>query len=305
MKKILLYIILISIYLIIPNKIYAISTDKAKEIINLDRLNNLTLNYNYNDYNFNNTLVKIYYIASINKDLNYQLSNDFIDYQIKINNIKSSYEWDILKQTIASYIEADNIKETIEKSIEDNTLYIDNLKSGLYFIKTEKIDTLDYTLEFDSILINIPDLQEDGTWNYDISIYPKAKEHIKKYDNITYTVIKEWQDNKINRPENIEIEIYKDGLLVDNQILSSNNNWMYKWNTLDDGSTWTVVERNIPTNYNVSISKDNLNFIIINTDSTYQEENPKTSDNIKLSLYLLLASILGIVLSVLGLKSKK
>jgi len=296
MRK-LIYVMFIFISLIIPNNIYAISTDKAKEIIDLDKLSSLTLNYNYGDYNFDNTKVKIYYIASINEEYKYQLSTDFSNYQLKMNNIKSTYEWDLLEQTINAYIEADKIKEMISMSIFDNTVIINDLEPGLYFVKTNKIDTLDYTLQFDSFLINIPDLLEDGTWNYDVYVYPKAEEYIKKYDDITYTVIKEWKDNKENRPKSVEIEIYKDGELVDNQILSSYNNWMYKWNTIDDGSIWTVVERNVPSNYNVSISNDNLNFIIINTDSTYQEDNPKTYDNIKLTLYLLLGSILGIILS--------
>jgi len=304
MRK-LIYVMFIFISLIIPNNIYAISTDKAKEIIDLDKLSSLTLNYNYGDYNFDNTKVKIYYIASINEEYKYQLSTDFSNYQLKMNNIKSTYEWDLLEQTINAYIEADKIKEMISMSIFDNTVIINDLEPGLYFVKTNKIDTLDYTLQFDSFLINIPDLLEDGTWNYDVYVYPKAEEYIKKYDDITYTVIKEWKDNKENRPKSVEIEIYKDGELVDNQILSSYNNWMYKWNTIDDGSIWTVVERNVPSNYNVSISNDNLNFIIINTDSTYQEDNPKTYDNIKLTLYLLLGSILGIILSIIGINLKK
>ena len=295
MKKILITIIIL-INLIKPANVFALSTTIAKEEINNDTNCNVTLNYYYDDYNFDNTNIKIYHIASITKDFQYNLSSKFSSYPIKINGLKTDVELNTLKQTIDSYIIADNIEELASYSIVNNKVNINNLKPGLYFIKTNKIDTKNYTLIFDSFLLNLPELTSDGTWNYNLEVYPKIEEYTPKYEDITYTVTKEWIDNPNTRPKSIEIEIYEDGILVDSHILSSKNNWTYNWITKDDGSTWTVVERNIPKNYNVSITNKNKNFIIINKDSNYKEENPKTLDNINLYFYLLISASIGLIL---------
>lgn len=304
MKKIILSIFFL-ITIIIPIKIYAKLTSDAKEIININKLTNVTLNYNYEDYKFNDINVKIYKIASVDDYFEYKLIDEFKDYKINVNNIKTSDEWDILKETLNSYIKADNIKELNNYLIKDNKVEIKNLKAGLYFIETEKIDNENYTLSFSSHLIHIPDLNEDGYWNYDINIYPKPSKFIPKYEIVEYTVIKEWIDNSKNRPENIEIEIYKDGNLVFNETLSSKNNWTYKWNAEDNGSEWYVVERNIPENYNVSILNNKRNFTIINTKINYEETNPQTSDNINIYFYLLISSFICLILLLISFIKKK
>lgn len=300
MKKIILNM-LILVSLIIPLDVFAKMTSDCKELIDINRLTNLTLNYSYDDYNFDDVSVKLYYIASINKDFDYQLESEFKDYSIIINGIKTHEEWDILKQTLESYIKADNIKELESYSIKDNKVEIENLKAGLYFIETEKIDKEDYTLLFDSFLLNMPDLNEDGYWNYDVDVYPKAQSFTPKYEIVNYTVTKEWKDDKENRPQSIDVEIYKDGEVISNQILSSSNNWTYDWETVDDGSIWTVIERNVPDGYKVSILNSGRNFIIVNTSSNYEESNPQTLDNINLYFYLLIISLIGLVLGIISL----
>lgn len=300
MKKIILNM-LILVSLIIPLDVFAKMTSDSKELIDIDKVTNLTLNYSYDDYNFDDVSVKIYYIASINEDFDYQLESEFKDYNISINGIKTHEEWNILKQTLESYIKVDNIKELESYSIKDNKVEIQNLKTGLYFVETEKIDKEDYTLLFDSFLLNIPDLNEDGYWNYDVNVYPKAQSFTPKYEIVNYTVTKEWKDDKKNRPQSVEVEIYKDGEVISNQILSSSNNWTYEWETVDDGSVWTIVERNVPDGYNVSILNSGRNFIIVNTSSNYEESNPQTLDNINLYFYLLIISFIGLVLGIISL----
>ena len=249
--------IIFVLLIIIPLEVFSLSTTVIKEKIDTNKETNLTLYYNYEDYNFDNTLVKIYNIASITPDFKYELTKDFINYQVKINGIKTIEEWDILEQTLNSYIEADKIKEMYLYSIKNNEVKISNLKPGLYFIKTEKINNNNYIMQFNDFLINIPFLNEEGTWNYNIESNIKVETYTPKYEDITYTVIKEWKDNSKNRPKNIDIEIYKDGVLFESKTLSSNNNWSYSWDIIDDGSKFTVVEKNIEENYQVSIIEKN------------------------------------------------
>lgn len=300
MKKIILNIFFL-ISLLIPPCVSAKLTSDAKELIDINKSSNITLKYNYDDYEFNDVNVKLYRIAAITEDFQYELEDEFKDYEININGIKTNDEWDNLKQTLEAYIKADNILELENYLIKENTVEIKNLKVGLYLIETEVIDTEDYILSFNSHLIHIPNLNDDGYWNYDIEIYPKSNIFTPKYEKVEYTVIKQWEDNKQDRPKSVEIEIYDDENLVFDEILSSENNWTYKWTTEDDGSIWNVVERNVPEGYSVTILNDERNFIVVNTNTNYEENNPQTIDNINLYVYLLIGSFIGLILLVITL----
>jgi len=284
------------ITLIMPCKVFGLSTVDANQKIDIDKECTLTLNYLYDDYNLTDIGVKLYLVSTITPDYQYQISSHFSNYLIKINGLKTDQEWNILKETLNSYITADNVKEEISTTISNNVVEFSNLKPGLYLVKTEKIAIENYELVFDSFLINVPELKEDGSWKYNVTAYPKALEYTPKYEEVIYKVIKEWDDNKENRPESVDIDVYKDGILQTTTVLTKKDNWIYEWKTIDDGSTWTVVERNIKDGYSVSITKRDNTFIIVNKDFSQAEENPNTLDNIGVYFYLFIISLIGIVL---------
>lgn len=301
MKKFFLTTIILITSLITPINVIATSTTNAIEKIDITKNSNLTLNYAYDNHTFNNISVKLYHIATATPDFQYQLISNFSNYPLQINGLTTETEWNHLEQTLEAYIIADDIKETYSQTIEKNTITFSNLTPGLYLIKTPQITTSTYTLQFDTFLISIPNLKENGTWNYDVTVNPKAEEYLPQYKKITYTAVKEWLTRSTPRPQSIDIEIYKDAILIEKQILTSSNNWTYSWQTDDDGSTWTVVERNIPNNYTVSILKEKNTFIILNTDTTYQENSPQTLDNINFYFYLFLGSFIGLILLTISL----
>jgi len=302
MRKIILnlFLVIVSIPLIVCAK----NTFDALEKIDTDKLTNLEINYNYDNYEFNDISVKIYYIASIDENFQYNLENDFKKYNINLNRMKTNDNFNVLKSTLESYIKADNIKELHEYFIKNNKINMNDLKAGLYLIETEKIIEENYTLLFDSFLLNIPDLNELGYWNYDVKVFPKAKTFTPNYELINYTVTKEWNDDKSIRPKSVEVEIYRDGTFAFEQILSSENNWTYEWQTIDDGSIWNVVERNVLDEYSVSILNNERNFIVVNT-SNYKEKNPQTLDNIKIYFYLFISSFIGLFLLLIVLLINK
>ena len=305
MKKILLNVSLIFL-VIFPFKVFALSTTEDKEKTDIYKNASLTLNYDYEDYIFDNTLVNIYYIAQFTSDYQYILSDEFLEYQIEFNGLHTEYDWEILEQTLNSYIETDNIKEKYSLLITNNKIQISDLKPGLYFIKTDKINNKDYLFLFNDFLLSVPYFNDNGLLDNQIVANVKTEIYTPKYENITYSVTKKWKDSDKNRPRSVSIDIYKDNKLVEKRILSQNNNWTYSWDTVDDGSEWNVVERNVTADYKVSILKNDNNFIIINT-SIKEVDNPKTSDNIILFFYLLILSLIGVSLIIINLfiKSKK
>ena len=294
MKKLIINILLVLTF-ILPVKINALSTADAKEVI-VNKNGSLNLEYKYDDYIINSGNVKLYYIASVSKDYQYSLVGDFQELPIEINGIKGIDEWNILEDTITSYVIADGISETSSAVINNNKVYFEDLKTGLYLVITDTIETETYSLSFEPFIISIPNLMEDGTWNYDVYSCPKPYLYTPKYDDVTYTIIKEWRDYKQNRPDAIEVDIYKDSELYESISLNSDNNWTYSFIAKDDGSIFTAVERNVPDGYTVSIDKDDTRIVIINT---HDEEPPKTVDNIYLYFIILLGSILGLISTLL------
>jgi len=301
MRKLCLIILTVFMLLLKINNVNAISTTSANEEIDVDKKVNLTINYHYNELLINNVKVKIYHIASISNDFQYKLNSPFNDYAISFDGINNKDKWDMVKNTLNAYIEADGIKENFTSMIVNNSLELNNLPVGLYLIKTESIDEEAYTLNFDSFLISLPALLENGKWNYEVELYPKGYEYIPKYEKINYRVIKEWEDDGESRPNEINISIYKNNELIEEKTLSSANNWTYEWIGLDDGSIWNVIEKEVPNGYKVSIMKNENNFIVINHDINYEEDNPQTSDNINFYLWIFIISLISLIIMILYL----
>ena len=185
MKRKLINIMLILISLIIPLRVKAISTTEAIKPIDTTINSTLIINYYYDDYNFDNTTVKIYQIASLTSNFQYQLSPKFSNYQSNINNIKTESEWNYLNQTINTYITENNINPDIKQKIKDNQLIVKNLIPGLYFIKTAKITISNSILSIDNTIVNVPTLNEDGIWTYEVEIFPKIEEQIVSQEEVS------------------------------------------------------------------------------------------------------------------------
>lgn len=190
-------ILITLISIMIPINVNAISTDSATEIIDLTKNGNITLNYNYDNMNLDNTGVKIYFVASITNDLKYQLNDNFLEVWEILEGIKNEDKWNDIKEKLNTYIISNDIKETNYMNIYNNKVIIKDLKPGLYFIKTDIVTNNESYLIFDNSLVNVPNLSIDGTWNYEIDIIPKIEEKI----------IANEEDNP-NTGDNISIYFY-------------------------------------------------------------------------------------------------
>lgn len=92
------------------------------------------------------------------------------------------------------------------------------------------------------------------------------------FHSITKTVNKIWNDvgNETNRPEKIEVQLYKDGEPYRESItLNAENNWAYTWYGLPPYNQYSVVELTELENYITTVE----DFTITNT---YMEEPPET-----------------------------
>lgn len=83
------------------------------------------------------------------------------------------------------------------------------------------------------------------------------------FDYEKLTVHKVWDDNSYpERPESVTVTLLKDGEPFEKVTLSEENQWTYTWDQLEELSTWTVEETEVPELYEVSYeTKDTTVFI--------------------------------------------
>ena len=282
-------------------------TVSARDFVEVDRACTLDLTYKYEETCFEGVEIKIYKVASFNVVGEYELAGDFADYAIDVVNVKSQDEWNALSDTLAAYVAADSLVPTkVATTGADGVASFTEIEVGLYLVSgavTTYID--DGTIHYDDFLISVPGLDDEENWIYDIDSVPKPVYHEPVYEEIEYSVVKLWKDagyeNK--RPEGINVDIMKDGELVESIVLTAENNWSYSWIGLDDGSVWQVVERDVPEAYTVTFEQKDFAFMITNT---YIPEEPPTGDSFNAVPYIVAMCVSGALLIVLGvIKSKK
>ena len=130
-------------------------------------------------------------------------------------------------------------------------------------------------------------------------------------DEIELKVLKLWKgdERRNNRPKSIEVEIFKDGESYKKVELSQDDNWSYSWTAKDDGAKWTVIERNTPSGYTMTLEKRGNSFVLTNTytPKTPDEpfDTPQTGDTSNIMLYVILMIVSGSMLIILGIIGKR
>lgn len=299
-KIILLFISLL--LLLIPLNLHAISTDNAEEPILLTQSCELTLVYMANQTPIVSESIRLYRVASVSTGYVYSLTDDFVDTKLTINGITSQSEWNTVRSTIESYVYAKKISShSMQLTNEEGKAIFSAIEPGLYFIPSLIVTIDGFRYYYKSALISLPGINDDGSLNYIISAQPKPDVRPPQSSDLDYSVTKLWKnDSSMIRPKNIEVDIIRNGAVVKTVTLSSDNNWYYSWNAEDDGSIWTVAERNIAEGYKVTIENNQTHFSIVNSFTTPPDEPPPTGDTTKLPLYIFFICLASGVLLIVG-----
>ena len=291
----------------LPSTAYAASTADAKESIVVSNNCSMTLNYVHNQKAFPNMNVQIFHIATVSSDFRYTLKEDIAATNLTVNGVSSTSEWDAMRTTLESYITANNLCADY-KQRTDNTgsARLEYLTPGLYFIMPIQCAADGTYYYFDSTLVALPGLGNDGLWIYDVTVAPKPVIDIPTGDDEEYRVVKLWIDNgnQEKRPTNIEVDIICNGKVVKTVVLSAENNWSFSWTAVDNGAVWQVSEKNVPEGYVMTVEDHTTSFTIINTIPGIPEP-PEMGDTSNIGLYLMLLCVSGMLLVVLGITAKR
>ncbi len=207
---------------------------------------------------------RIYLVASVNEDVEFTPLPPFDGYAIDIRHDTSATEWQTLANTLASYVTADGLQPLTSAVTENGTASFPTLRAGLYLVLGPSVKVGDQRYMPQPTLVVLPNRQSDGWWQYDVQMTPKWDVSDIEYRDLT--VRKVWRDlEQDDRPTSVTVSLYCDGKWYATVILSQKNNWRYTWHNLDSIHTWTIVEREVPTGYYVSISEHEETIVVYNT----------------------------------------
>ena len=285
-------------------------------VVDPDRSCSLTISYTKNGEAFEGLGIEIYRVAEFLENGSCRLLDPFSTYPINIYGVSSQREWQEIAQTIKSYVEKDQIAAyQSQKTDCDGQVFFGNLETGLYMMKGVSVHNQNKVVVFQDFMMYVPALAEND-FDYDVEAKPKSMEYVQPEK---YTVVKLWKDldDSQQRPKSICVEILKDGVLQESVILDSTNNWSYSWDVSEKGGIWSVVEKDVPDGYQVSIVNNQTTFVITNSKGKESSEDTgkpdlkesidpvqptvKTGDTAPFLMYVIILFVAGFGLMLFGI----
>ena len=203
---------------------------------------------------------KVYRVGEFTEE-SIELQGEFEDYSIYVPELTAAALQDAAS-TLENFAVIDRITPDGSAMVyESGVVNFTGLEDGVYLVSGKRL------LSGNKIYTPVP-----------ILIEVKGGEAVTAFAKITarqkptvseqmYRVKKVWQydDAYIQlRPVSIQVEIYRDDVLMETITLDESNDWTYDW-IGDTEGVWRVKEINIAQDYKVVYRNNETQFIIINT----------------------------------------
>ncbi len=279
----------------------------ALQSVDPQKESSLTLTYKHAGVVYSGIEVKIFRVADVKPDFTFDLWGDFEDYPVDIHGVQSQAEWRTIATTLESYAIADGLSPTAAVLTDENGVAkFEKLLPGMYLTMAVRQKTATSVTVFESFVTVIPYPEGEDQFRYDVTAIPKGQTMGLIPGDRMLRVMKQWKDRGYSdsRPESVRVDIYKDGVLFQTVELTEENNWEFNWKMPDDGSDWTVVERNISREYKVTIVENGWTMVVTNVHWA-DEIPPGTGDTVVYWPAVLAMSLCGCGLILLALWKKR
>lgn len=231
---------------------------------------------------------QLYLVATLDEQGNRTVTNSFQKYPVDFE-ANDQKVWKSMADTLEGFIAIDNYQKPIAngKTNQDGTLLFganENLKPGLYLVTGKRHGQDERVYYAKPFLVQLPAKEYNGSWQYAVTAKtkhesvaaPGGKNSGEPYW-ISRKVLKVWDDKgqEAERPQNITVQLLRDGEVYDSVALTDDGNWRYEWPALSKNHRWTVVEKD-SGNYDVCVSQEGITFVVTNTpkEKNPDEENP-------------------------------
>ena len=260
------------------------SVAQAAGSIDLTRKPTLTLTYRDGKTALSGAKFSIYRVADADETGELTVRSEFDEFDLDIRG-KNDRRWREMAQTLESYVLRREFTPT-DSGKTDKTGMLTfptqgkTLAAGLYLVIGERHTQggNDYDAEPFFVLLPTQDL-ENNEWVYDVSANVKfGKTPVPDDgDTVTRKVLKVWDDDGAgdSRPQEITVELLRNGKVYDTVKLSEKNNWRYTWLDLEADARWSVTEKTV-SGYTVSITREGITFVVTNTKKPDRTDTPDT-----------------------------
>ena len=306
----------------------------ASGIIDPTKPVSLSITYKYEDTVIPDTGFDIYYIASVDADLKFTLTEPFKEYPLPSDPSVSQSDWNNYADTLKAYVQSKGIAPDYHKVTDSEGKWsLAGLGSGMYFYFGEKRSMDGYTYINQAGLISLPNLEKvvlpDGKINYrvvyDVTISPKVSRSKNPTPHpggtgggggestvMKKAIIKWMNDDKDNRPESISAHLLKDGVLYETVLLTPGGDWRYTWFNLpkydDKGHKieWTV-SIDPPEGYTYTIQIEGITtvFILSGEEEALKPKDPRLPQTGLLWWPVPVLLSLGVLLVIIGILRRR
>lgn len=195
---------------------------------------------------------KLYKVADETDNGGYTLSDDFSKYPVSLSGKTAA-------STLAAYAARDKIAPTAEAETDnEGEVHFSGLEDGEYLIVGESYieDEKQYIIMPVIVIID-----ESGN---DVVESKYRTRFLSDYPDDTYdlSVLKVWSGSK--GEDEVIAQLLCDGAVYDEVTLNSSNNWRHTWRDLPVYYNWIVVEKYVPSGYQLEIEADGDVFVLTN-----------------------------------------
>ena len=236
----------------------------------------LTVSYKQDSNPVTGAQFDVYRVAEISEDGTLTLVGGFAKYNLDLSAMTDS-QLQEAALTLLGYAQLDQIAPEAQLTIDAEGLALaQGLVTGLYLISGGRLTTDAGTYTCTPMLVSLPMEEADGSWNYLLTVQPKAAFEPKR-ETVDRKVLKVWNDKgaESNRPESIEVTLLCDGKAQETVELTAGNNWRYTWTGLDAEKAWTIVETPVE-GYTASHTTEGITTVITNTPDVPEEPTEPT-----------------------------
>lgn len=281
-RKIIAYLLAAMLFLV-PVQVFAANS------VDVTRNSTVTVYFRDEKTPIVGAKFNLYLVAECDKSGRLTVTEDFKNYRIDFNT-DSSEALQKIASTLEGYVLRDNIEPLDSGTTDANGILVfptsgKQLKPGLYLVTGERHTQNGKNYDATPFIVSLPNEDsETGKLNYDVTVVPKYE--VNPVPSVpekeTYKVIKLWEDKgfESSRPNEIKIEILRDGKLFEKVSLNEVNRWIYKWEDSDGTYRWNVTEE-VPEDYTVTITQEGTTIIVTNRHKDYSESTTKPEDTTK------------------------
>ena len=284
------------------------------DAIDTDRECALTLSYTCDGVAFPDLEPKLYKVADVSADFQYALTSPFAASGLILNGIQTQGEWNVVRSTLDAYILANDLSPLSTAATDASGMAsFGALKPGLYLVSSLRAATDDLNCGFASALIALPGLDGGGEWLYQVAATPKSEilPPPEPDEETELKILILWSgDDHNDRPESVQVDIFRNGAYYDTAILSEESDWAHKWMTKDDGADWMVGVSNVPEGYKLTINRQGNTFILTCSRISGDLDGPtvrppQTGDTTNILLYTVLMYVSGATLIILAIIGRR